>query len=87
MPTLVLEGWDDATGAASMGVNYAIAMTPGNKAYYVQADATSFDAQMQELSLLRARCQRWVSLNSSVKSLLPSRLRLSASTKRKATLS
>jgi hypothetical protein len=35
-----------------MGVNYAIAMQPGNKAYYVQADATSFDAQMQELQSL-----------------------------------
>jgi len=33
-------------------VNYAIAMQPGNKAYYVQADATSFDAQMQELQSL-----------------------------------
>ena len=52
MPTLVLEGWDDTTGSATMGVNYAIAMQPGNKAYYVQADATSFDAQMQELQSL-----------------------------------
>jgi hypothetical protein len=52
MPTLVLEGWDDTTGSASMGVNYAIAMQPGNKAYYVQADATSFDAQMNELQSL-----------------------------------
>tara|TARA_A100001201_G_scaffold136123_1_gene124834 strand:+ start:193 stop:1554 length:1362 start_codon:yes stop_codon:yes gene_type:complete len=55
MPTLVLEGWDDTTGAASMGVNYAIAMQPGNKAYYVQADATSFDAQMQELQSLEGQ--------------------------------
>ena len=52
MPTLVLEGWDDTTGSATMGVNYAIAMQPGNKAYYVQADATSFDAQMNELQSL-----------------------------------
>ena len=52
MPTLVLEGWDDTTGNATMGVNYAIAMQPGNKAYYVQADATSFDAQMSELQSL-----------------------------------
>jgi hypothetical protein len=52
MPTLVLEGWDDTTGSATMGVNYAIAMQPGNKAYYVQADATSFDAQMAELQSL-----------------------------------
>ena len=52
MPTLVLEGWDDTTGSATMGVNYAIAMQPGNKAYYVQADATSFDAQAAELQSL-----------------------------------
>ena len=52
MPTLVLEGWDDTTGSATMGVNYAIAMQPGNKAYYVLADATSFDAQMAELQSL-----------------------------------
>jgi hypothetical protein len=55
MPTLVLEGWDDTLGSATMGVNYAIAMTPGNKAYYVQADATSFDAQMQELHSLEGQ--------------------------------
>jgi hypothetical protein len=55
MPTLVLEGWDDTTGSATMGVNYAIAMQPGNKAYYVQSDATSFDAQMNELTSLEAQ--------------------------------
>jgi hypothetical protein len=55
MPTLVLEGWDDTTGSATMGVNYAIAMQPGNKAYYVQADATSFEAQMQELQSLEGQ--------------------------------
>jgi len=55
MPTLVLEGWDDTTGSATMGVNYAIAMQPGNKAYYVQADATSFDAQMAELQSLESQ--------------------------------
>jgi hypothetical protein len=55
MPTLVLEGWDDTTGSATMGVNYAIAMQPGNKAYYVQSDATSFDAQMKELQSLEAQ--------------------------------
>lgn len=55
MPTLVLEGWDDTTGSATMGVNYAIAMQPGNKAYYVQADATSFDAQMSELQSLESQ--------------------------------
>jgi hypothetical protein len=38
-----------------MGVNYAIAMQPGNKAYYVQADATSFDAQMAELESLASQ--------------------------------
>jgi hypothetical protein len=55
MPTLVLEGWDDTSNTASLGVNYAIAMQPGNKAYYVQADATSFDAQMAELESLAAQ--------------------------------
>jgi hypothetical protein len=55
MPTLVLEGWDDTTGSSTMGVNYAIAMQPGNKAYYVQADATSFDAQMNELQSLESQ--------------------------------
>ena len=55
MPTLVLEGWDDTTGSATMGVNYAIAMQPGNKAYFVQADATSFDAQMAELESLASQ--------------------------------
>jgi hypothetical protein len=55
MPTLVLENWDDTTGSATMGVNYAIAMQPGNKAYYVQADATSFDAQMAELESLASQ--------------------------------
>jgi hypothetical protein len=55
MPTLVLEGWDDTSNTASLGVNYAIAMQPGNKAYYVQADATSFDAQMKELQSLESQ--------------------------------
>jgi hypothetical protein len=55
MPTLVLEGWDDTTGNASLGVNYAISMQPGNKAYYVNADATSFDAQMNELQSLESQ--------------------------------
>lgn len=55
MPTLVLEGWDDTTGPVAMGVNYAISMAPGNKAYYVQADATSFDAQMKELQALEGQ--------------------------------
>jgi hypothetical protein len=55
MPTLVLEGWDDTTGSATMGVNYAIAMQPGNKAYYVQSDASSFDTQMAELQALEGQ--------------------------------
>ena len=55
MPTLVLEGWDDTTGSATMGVNYAIAMQPGNKAYYVQSDASSFDTQMAALQALEAQ--------------------------------
>jgi len=55
MPTLVLEGWDDTTGAATLGVNYAIAMQPGNKAYYVQSDASSFAAQMEELQSLEGQ--------------------------------
>ena len=52
MPTLVLEGWDTDTTEAKIGVNYAIAMAPGNKAYYVQSDATSFAAQSAEIQAL-----------------------------------
>jgi hypothetical protein len=52
MPILVLEGWDDQINETSVGVNYAMAMTPGNKAYYVQSDSTSFDAQTMELQAL-----------------------------------
>jgi len=54
MPTLVLEGWDE-TDNAGVGVNYAISMQPGNKAYYVGADSSSFDAQQTELSSLEAQ--------------------------------
>jgi len=54
MPILVLEGWDD-TDSASVGVNYALAMQPGNKAYYVGADSSSFSAQQEELSSLEAQ--------------------------------
>ncbi len=43
MPILVLEGWDE--NKTTSGVNMALAMEPGNKAYYVQSDATSFEAQ------------------------------------------
>jgi len=52
MPILILEGWDSSTSDVGVGVNYALAMQPGNKAYYVQSDATSFDAQMAELQSL-----------------------------------
>jgi hypothetical protein len=83
MPTLVLEGWDDTTGSATMGVNYAIAMQPGNKAYYVQADATSFDAQMQELQSLEGQ----MSTLGVTKLSSPSLPRPSASTKPNPTAS
>jgi len=52
MPTLILEGWDDDISETSVGVNYAMSMTPGNKAYYVTADSSSFSAQQEELSQL-----------------------------------
>ena len=52
MPILVLEGWDDTATEASVGVNYGISMEPGHKAYYVQADSTSFNAQQEEISQL-----------------------------------
>ncbi len=52
MPTLVLEGWSQDSSDAAIGVNYALGMEPGHKAYYVQSDATSFDAQMKELENL-----------------------------------
>jgi hypothetical protein len=52
MPVLILEGWDANLNEVGVGVNYALAMQPGNKAYYVQSDATSFDAQMNELQSL-----------------------------------
>ena len=52
MPTLVLEGWSQDSSEATIGVNYALGMEPGHKAYYVQSDATSFDAQMKELENL-----------------------------------
>ena len=54
MPILVLEGWDDAP-STSVGVNYAMAMTPGNKAYYVGTDSSSFSAQQDELTSLEAQ--------------------------------
>jgi hypothetical protein len=51
MPNLVLEGWND-TPSTSVGVNYALGMEPGNKAYYIQSDASSFDAQANALLML-----------------------------------
>ena len=54
MPILVLEGWEDVPDT-SVGVNYAMAMTPGNKAYYVNADASSFAAQSNELQQLESQ--------------------------------
>lgn len=55
MPILILEGWDTDTNEISVGVNYALAMTPGNKAYYVQSDATSFSAQTEEIKALEGQ--------------------------------
>ena len=50
MPLLVLEDWDEET--STTGVNYAIGMNTGSKAYYVQSDATSFEAQREFLDSL-----------------------------------
>jgi len=47
MPILVLEGWDENKTTA--GVNMALSMEPGHKAYYVQSDASSFEAQANML--------------------------------------
>jgi hypothetical protein len=47
MPILVLEGWDETK--TTSGVNMALAMEPGHKAYYVQSDASSFEAQANML--------------------------------------
>lgn len=52
MPTLVLEGWSDTESSTALGVNYAISMEPGNKAYFVGADASSFQAQQAEITHL-----------------------------------
>jgi hypothetical protein len=54
MPNLVLEGWNDAP-STSVGVNYALGMEPGNKAYYIQSDASSFEAQSNALLMLEAQ--------------------------------
>jgi hypothetical protein len=55
MPTLVLEGYNQDSSEATIGVNYALGMEPGHKAYYVQSDATSFEAQMAELQSLEGQ--------------------------------
>jgi len=55
MPILVLEGWDDQPEGTSVGVNYGLATVPGNKVYYVNADATSFDAQQEEINQLESQ--------------------------------
>jgi hypothetical protein len=54
MPNLVLEGWNEAP-STSVGVNYALGMDPGNKAYYIQSDASSFEAQANALLMLEAQ--------------------------------
>ena len=54
MPILILEGWDESDNA-SVGVNYALAMQPGNKAYYVGADSSSFTAQQNEIQALESQ--------------------------------
>jgi len=55
MPTLVLEGWNNGPDETSLGVNYAIAMDPGTKAYYIQCDSGSFRAQQEELTSLEGQ--------------------------------
>ena len=52
MPILVLEGWDDQPEGTSVGVNYGLSTVPGNKVYYVGADASSFSAQQEEIAQL-----------------------------------
>ena len=52
MPILVMEGWDDADDSTAVGVNYGMITTPGNKVYYVNADAGAFNAQQEEIKEL-----------------------------------
>ena len=52
MPILVMEGWDDAEDSTAVGVNYGMITTPGNKVYYVNADAGAFNAQQEEIKEL-----------------------------------
>ena len=37
-----MEGWEDADDSTAVGVNYGMITTPGNKVYYVNADAGAF---------------------------------------------
>jgi hypothetical protein len=55
MPILILEGFDMDTNEVSVGVNYALSMPPGNKAYYVQSDASSFAAQAEEIKAIETQ--------------------------------
>ena len=66
-------------------MNYAIAMQPGNKAYYVQADATSFDAQMQELQSLEGQMSTLGVTKLFGQKFVAESAEANASTKRKAT--
>lgn len=50
MPILVLEGWDEEKTTA--GVNMALGLDPGCKGYYIQSDASSFEAQANMLQQL-----------------------------------
>ena len=52
-PMLVLEGWDDQTKDMAISVNYAMAMQPGNKAYYVEPASSAFEAQSNEIKELQ----------------------------------
>jgi hypothetical protein len=52
-PILVLEGWDDQTKDMAVSVNYAMAMQPGNKAYYVEPASGAFEAQSNEIRELQ----------------------------------
>ena len=52
-PMLVLEGWDDQTKDLAISVNYALAMQPGNKAYYVEPASSAFEAQSAEIKELQ----------------------------------
>jgi hypothetical protein len=52
-PILVLEGWDDQTKDMAVSVNYAMAVPPGNKVYYVDPAASAFEAQANEIRELQ----------------------------------